>query len=40
MLRSRRKWLAKIWSVLLAISFLTLFYVAVVFHLLGYSAKY
>src|SRR5207245_4406895 len=39
-LRSRRKWLAKIWSVLLAISFLALFYVAVVFHLLGYSAKY
>ena len=40
MLRSRRKWLAKIWGALLAISFLTLFYVAVVFHLLGYSAKY
>jgi len=39
-LRSRRKWLAKAWSVLLAISFLALFYVAVVFHLLGYSAKY
>jgi len=39
-LRGRRKWLAKIWSVLLAISFLAVFYVAVVFHFLGYSAKY
>jgi CubicO group peptidase (beta-lactamase class C family) len=39
-LSSRRRWLAKIWSVLLAISFLAIFYVAVVFHLLGYSTKY
>jgi hypothetical protein len=39
-LRSDRKWLAKIWSALLAISFLALFYIAVVFHLFGYSAKY
>ena len=39
-LRSGRKWLAKVWSVLLAISFLALFYVAIVFHLLGYSTKY
>src|SRR5438128_2696531 len=40
LLRGQRKWLAKIWSVLLAISFLALFYVAIVFHLLGYSPKY
>ncbi|PYK61934.1 MAG: serine hydrolase [Verrucomicrobia bacterium] len=39
-LRSRRKLLAKIWSALLALSFLALLYVAVVFHLVGYSAKY
>src|SRR5207249_11134563 len=38
-LRSRRKWLAKIWSVLLAISLLAVFYVAVLFHLLVSIAK-
>src|SRR5437764_4023703 len=39
-LRSRRKWLAKIWSVLLAIPFVALFYFVGGFHFLGYSAKY
>jgi len=37
---SRRKLLAEIWSALLALSFLALLYIAVVFHLVGYSAKY
>src|SRR5881398_2248223 len=39
-LRSPRQLLAKIWSALLALSFLALLYLAVVFHLVGYSARY
>jgi CubicO group peptidase (beta-lactamase class C family) len=39
-LRSPRKRLAKLWSVLLAIAFLTVLYVSIVFHFLGYSADY
>jgi CubicO group peptidase (beta-lactamase class C family) len=39
-LRSQRRWLAKVWSVLLAISWLCVLYVGVVFHLVGYSANY
>ena len=40
-LRSQRKWLAKAWSVVLAVSCLTLLYLGVVlFHLVGYSANY
>ena len=32
-LRSQRKWLAKLWSVVLAIACLTVLYVGIVFHL-------
>ncbi len=39
-LRSRRKLLAKLWSVLLAIACVTVLYVGMVFHLVGYSANY
>ena len=39
-LRSRRRWLAKVWSVVLALSCLTVLYVGILFHLLGYSANY
>ena len=40
LLRGQRKWLAKLWGAVIAISCLALLYVAVVFHLVGYSAKY
>ena len=40
LLHGKRKWLAKVWGVIVAISCLALFYVAIVFHLIGYSAKY
>ncbi len=39
-LRSGRNRLAKVWGVLLAVAFLTVLYVSIVFHLLGYSADY
>ena len=39
-LRSQRRWLAKVWSVLLAIFCLCALYVGVVFHLVGYTANY
>ena len=39
-LRSGRRWLAKLWSVVLAVSCLTVLYVAVIFHVVGYSANY
>jgi CubicO group peptidase (beta-lactamase class C family) len=39
-LRSQRKWLAKLWSVVLAIACLVVLYVGLVFHLIGYSANY
>ena len=39
-LRSNRRLLAKIWSVVLALSCLTVLYVSVIFHLGGYSANY
>ena len=39
-LRSQRRRLAKIWSVLLAVAFLTALYVALIFHVIGYSANY
>ena len=39
-LRGNRRRLAKIWSVVLALSFLVVLYVAVIFHLPGASANY
>jgi len=39
-LTSKRRRLAKVWSVILAISFLVVLYVGVVFHLTGYTANY
>jgi CubicO group peptidase (beta-lactamase class C family) len=39
-LGSTRRWWAKIWSLLLVLSSLTLLYVAIVFHLVGYTANY
>lgn len=36
---SRRRW-AKLWSILLAVACLTILYVGIVFHLIGYSANY
>ena len=39
-LRSNRRRLAKIWSVVLALSFLVVLYVALIFHLPGASANY
>ena len=39
-LRSQRKWPAKLWAVVLAVSCLTVLYVGVVFHIVGYSANY
>jgi hypothetical protein len=39
-LRSRRRWLAKARSVVLALSCLTVLYVGILFHLVGYSTNY
>jgi CubicO group peptidase (beta-lactamase class C family) len=39
-LRSQRRWPAKVWSLVLAVSCLTLVYIAFVFHLVGYTANY
>ena len=37
---SKRRWVAKVWSVVLALAFLIVLYVALIFHLIGYSANY
>src|SRR5919201_4445928 len=39
-LHRQRRWLAKIWSVGLAVSCVTVLYVGIVFHLLGFTANY
>lgn len=39
-LRSRRRWQAKVWSVLLALSCLAVLYFGIVFHVVGFSANY
>ena len=39
-LRSDRRKLAKLWSVVLAVSCLTVLYVAIIFQVVGYSANY
>jgi CubicO group peptidase (beta-lactamase class C family) len=39
-LRSNRRRLAKLWSALIALSCLTLLYVGIVFHLIGFTANY
>lgn len=39
-LRSQRKWLAKLWATILALSCLTILWFAVTYHLVGYSAHY
>lgn len=39
-LRSDRRKLAKLWSVVLAMSFLIVLYVGIVFHVFGYTANY
>jgi CubicO group peptidase (beta-lactamase class C family) len=39
-IRSKRRLLAKFWSVMLALAFLIVLYVALIFHLVGYSANY
>ncbi len=38
--RSERRWLAKVWSVVLAVACLTVLYIGIVFHIVGYSANY
>ena len=39
-LRGKRWRLAKLWAVLLALACLTMLYIGVVFHIVGYSANY
>jgi hypothetical protein len=39
-LRSPRKWYAKAWAVLLAVSFLTVLWVALNYHLMKFGVKY
>jgi len=39
-LRSKRRWVAKVWSLVLALALLIVLYVALIFHLIGYSANY
>jgi hypothetical protein len=39
-LRSERVWTAKVWAVVLALSFVLLLWVGLVFHMMGYSASY
>jgi len=39
-LRSNRRKLAKLWSILVALSSLTMLYIGIVFHLMGFSANY
>lgn len=38
--RERRSWPARIWSLLLLVSFVIILYVALSFHLIGFSVKY
>jgi hypothetical protein len=38
--RSSRKWYAKVWAVVLALSLLLLLYVALVFHLIAFDVNY
>ena len=39
-LRSRRVWTAKVWAVVLALSFVLILWVGLVFHMMGYGASY
>jgi hypothetical protein len=39
-LRSSRKWYAKLWAVLLALAFLALLWVAIVYNLIAFSLQY
>ena len=39
-LRSNRRKLAKLWSILVALSCLTMLYIGIVFHLIGFTANY
>ena len=39
-LRSRRRWTAKLWSIVLAVSFIALLWAGCAFRLMGYSAFY
>jgi hypothetical protein len=39
-LRSNRRKLSKLWSVLVAVSCLTMLYIGIVFHLIGFTANY
>jgi uncharacterized membrane protein YoaK (UPF0700 family) len=39
-LRSNRRKLSKLWSVLVALSCLTMLYIGIVFHLIGFTANY
>ncbi len=39
-LRSKRVWTAKLWAIVLALSCLTVLWVGLVFHMMGYSANY
>jgi hypothetical protein len=39
-LRSNRRMLAKLWSILVALSCLTMLYIGIVFHLMGFTANY
>jgi CubicO group peptidase (beta-lactamase class C family) len=39
-LRSQRVWTAKVWAVVLALSFVLILWVGLVFHMMGYSASY
>jgi hypothetical protein len=39
-LRRRNRWLPKVWAVVLALSCMTLLWVGVAFHLVGFSANY
>jgi hypothetical protein len=39
-LRSSRKWYAKLWAVLLAVAFVALLWVAIVYHLIAFRLQY
>jgi hypothetical protein len=39
-LRSRRRWFAKLWAVVLAASFLVILWAAVAFHLIAFHTGY
>jgi CubicO group peptidase (beta-lactamase class C family) len=40
LLRSSRKWYAKLWAVILAIALLTLLWIAIVYHLIAFDLQY